>query len=447
MPGHVGRRAIVLGGSMAGLFAARALADAYAEVVVVDRDVLSGVAEPRRGVPQGKQVHGLQARGQQGLEELFPGITEELRRSGAVIGDMAGSVRLYAGGERMRNAHAGLVAIAVSRPFLERHVRARVVALPNVRFFEQCDVVGLRFNDDRSRVTGVVVHHQDDDAQETLDADLVVDATGRGSRTPVWLGEAGYPTVAEEKMKIGLGYATRHYRLGSDPFEEHEIELAVISSPVTPRGAIAMKVEDDRVIVTAYGMLGDHPPTDPAGFDDFVKSLQVPDIYEAMQDMVPISEPIGYKFPANLRRRYEHMARFPKGLLVTGDAVCSFNPAYGQGMTSAAVGGLMLRDHLREHGDPVARQFFRALARNAVDPPWELMTSADLSFPGVEGKRTFMIKLGHRFMGRVQVAMTRDAEVAKAFMRVFGLVERADSLMRPRMLLRVLRASRGAASH
>ncbi|UCM87584.1 FAD-dependent oxidoreductase [Streptomyces marincola] len=434
-------RAIVIGGSIAGLFAARVLSDHFAEVVVVDRDEISGVTEPRRGVPQGRQVHGLQARGQIILEELFPGITKQIVADGGVIGDMCADIRWFLHGKRMRPARTGLAALTVSRPFLERYLRERVAAIPQVRFVERCNVLSLETTADRARVTGVrMLREEAAGTEEVLDADLVVDAAGRGSRVPAWLTELGYPKVEEERKKIGLGYTTRQYRIVDSPYAENEVSIGIVSSAAEPRGAIAARIEDDRVTITAYGLLGDHPPTDPEGFDAFLGSLRVPDAHRALAGLEPVTEPVGYRFPANQRRRYERMGRFPAGLLVTGDGVCSFNPTYAQGMTVAAVSALVIRRHVAGGGTPDPLAYLRDLAREAVDGPWELMAGGDLAFPGVEGERTFHVRLVLAYMRRLQEATTVDERVADAFMRVFGLVDPPGTLMRPGLAARVLTA-------
>ena len=209
--------AVVLGGSIAGLLAARVLADAYAEVTVLDRDALTPGVAPRRGVPQGRHIHALLARGQSALEELFPGFTEELVAHGAPVGDMLGDARLLLGGHRLARAETGLRVVSVSRPLLEDRIRARVRTLRAVSFAPPCDVVGLRPSHDGRRVTGVrVLRRADASAEETLTADLVVDATGRGSRTPRWLASLGFGRPKEEQVRVDVGYATRRYRLPAD---------------------------------------------------------------------------------------------------------------------------------------------------------------------------------------------------------------------------------------
>ncbi|MEU9834995.1 FAD-dependent monooxygenase [Streptosporangium sp. NPDC048047] len=432
-------RAVVLGGSLAGLFAARVLADAYDEVLIVDRDVLIGVEGPRRGCPQSRHINGLLARGQQVMEELYPGITEELFADGVPTGDLAGNVRWYFHGKPIKQQHAGLVCVAASRPKLEHHIRERTRALTNIAFAERHDILGLETTPDNSRVTGVRVQPLEEEGagEKVIDADLVVDATGRGSRTPIWLEALGYARVEEERTKIGLGYVTQHYRLTADPYHG-DLSINPVASPELPRGAIFTKTDGDRVELTTYGILGDHPPTTQEGLYEWIKSLAVPDIYDALQHAEPLDEPVAFRFPTTLRRHYEKMTRFPDGLLVTGDAVCCFNPVYAQGMTVAALSALVIRQHLHTGAAPDPFQYFSDLSRNVIDQPWEMTHTVDLSFPGVEGERPLQLRVAQAFLGLVQTAATRDGVVAAAYMRGAGLIDGPEALMRPKMLARIL---------
>lgn len=434
-------RAVVLGGSIAGLFAARVLSDAYDEVVVVDRDALVAVTGPRRSRPQGRHINAMHARGRVVMEELFPGITDELIADGCPSGDFAGACRWFFNGVPIKREDIGYIAVPATAPLMERHIRERTQALAGVRFAEERDIVGLRMTADRGRVTGVRVQAAGSDTEEVIDADLVVDATGRGSRTPVWLEEFGYPRVEEERKKIGLGYTTQHYRLHDDPWGG-DLAFIPVAFPDSPRGAIFTKTDHGNVELTAYGLLGDHPPTDQKGFHEFVESLAAKDIHEALRHAEPLDEPVAYRYPTTLRRRYEKMKHFPEGLLVTGDAVTSFNPVYAQGMTVAALSALTLRDHLAS-GAPRPLRYFRDLAKDVIDPPWDMTNTVDLSFPGVDGKRTLKVRIGQKFLKRVQIAATRDAKVTTAYMRSAGMIDRPEALMRPGMILRVLWNSRG----
>lgn len=442
MPSHIGDRAVVLGGGMAGLLAARVLADAYAEVRVVDRDELTGVCGPRRGVPHGRHAHALLARGQQILEELFPGLQADLDAAGIPTGDLAGNLRWYFNGKRLRQADSGLASVSATRPVLEAHVRDRVAGLPNVKFMERHGVRGLQTTADKRRVTGVRVLAEDGGGlEETLDASLVVDATGRGSRTPVLLQELGYERPAEERVKVDLAYTTRHYRLNVDPYGS-DLSINPVASPANPRGAFFPKLADGTSQLSLTGLLGDHPPTDPEGFLAFVKTLAAPEIYEAVREAEPVDDPVTFRFPASVRRRYEQLRRFPDRLLVIGDGVCSFNPVYGQGMTVAALEAIVLRDLLRRGSAPDPLRFFKDISA-VIDSPWDISAGGDLAFPGVVGARTLKVRVGNAYMSRLHKAATRDAAVTEAFFRVAGLVDPPQALMRPGLVLRVLRKSAG----
>ncbi|WP_199522501.1 NAD(P)/FAD-dependent oxidoreductase [Geodermatophilus marinus] len=435
-----GDRAVVAGASMAGLLAARVLAERCTRVTVVDRDALAeGPERPRRGVPQGGHLHALLGRGQQALEELLPGLTRELTGRGAPLGDQLGDTRMYFGGHRMARARSGLSLLCASRPLLEDAVRARVAATPGVDVVPRCALVGLEISADRRRVTGARVRRDGRD-EEVITADLVVDATGRGSRIPTWLAALGLPAPAEERIRIGLGYATRVYRarpgaLGGD--------LGIMCAPVPPhgRGGALAVLEGDRWMVTLIGVLGDHPPTDPAGFLDFARSLPHPDVRDALTSAEPLGDPAPFRFPAGVRRRYERVRELPEGLLVLGDAFCSFNPVYGQGMTVAALEALALRDQLRRRRPPQPLAFHRHVAR-VVDAPWELAVGGDLAFPGVEGRRTAKTRVLGAYVDRLHAAAETDAALATAFLRVAALVDPPTALVGPGTVLRVLRHGR-----
>jgi 2-polyprenyl-6-methoxyphenol hydroxylase-like FAD-dependent oxidoreductase len=439
MDRQIGDRAVVLGAGMAGLLTARVLAGSYGQVTVIDRDELPDTPRHRRGVPHGRHLHALAARGQQTLEELFPGLTVELVANGAPAGNLLTDARLYLSGHRLRQADTGLVLLCASRPFLERHIRARLRALPNLVFLDRCDVVGLATTPDGGRVTGArVLRRADGSAEEVLAADLVVDATGRGSRIPAWLDALGYPRPEREQVRIGLGYATRTYRL---PAAALDGDLAVLqaATPQHPRTGAIQALEGNRWMLTLAGILGDHPPTDPAGFLAFARSLRFPDIYEAIRDAEPLDDPVGFRFPASVRHRYERLDRFPDGLLVMGDAVASFDPIYGQGMSVAALEALALRRHLEQGVEPRPRRWFRDLAR-LVDVPWDMSAGGDLVFPGVQGHRTRKVGLIAAYLTRLHAAAEHDAHLASAFIRVAGLVAPPQSLLRPGVVLRVLRS-------
>lgn len=437
MNSQVGNRAVVLGGSMAGLLAARVLADAFAEVVVVDRDKLTEVSTARRGVPQGRHVHGLLARGQQILDELFPGFTDQAIASGVPTGDL-GELRWFFNGLRLRPASTGLVCVSADRPVLESQVRARVAALPNVSFAEECDIVGLQTEPGGRRVTGARIQRRAaGSAEETLAADLVVDATGRGSRTPAWLEELGYPRPAEDSIKIDLTYTTKHFRLPDESILNGDLSINPVSTPSNHRGAFFSRVQDGRSILSLTGVLGDAAPTDPDGFMDWVRSLPVPDVYDVIKDAEPLDDAVSFHYPASVRRRYDQLEELPDRLLVLGDAACSFNPVYGQGMTVAAQEALVLREHLAK-GMPDSLVFEKDIV-GVIEVPWQISAGGDLGFPEVEGPRPPEVQMMNSYMALLQSAATRDGMVTRTFMRVAGLVDPPTELMSPDTIYRVLK--------
>ncbi|KAA9377617.1 FAD-binding monooxygenase [Microbispora cellulosiformans] len=440
MGNRVADRVVLLGGSMCGLLAARVLADAFAEVVIVDRDDLTDVTGPRRGVPHGRHAHGLVARGHQILEGQFPGLTEQMRAAGVEPGDFNGDIRWYVNGRRLKPSRSGLVSVPATRPVLEHHVRLRVRNIPNVVFMEGYDVAGLATTPDGDTVTGARIQRRAEGSrEEVLDADLVIDATGRGSRAPAWLADLGYARPEEERVTIGLAYTTRHYRLRSDPFGD---DLAIIPAPTPdhPRGAFFYKLPGygGRIELSLTGMLGDHPPADPEGFEAFARSLPVPEIYEAIRDAEPLDDPVTFRFPASVWRHYERLGRFPERLLVMGDAVCSFNPLYAQGMTVTALESLTLRRHLASGRLPRPAAFLRDVAAN-VRGPWEFSAGADLGYPGAEGRRTPRTRLANAYVARLQSAAVHDARLGDAFIRAAGLIDPPQALLRPANVARVLR--------
>ncbi|WNV84546.1 FAD-dependent oxidoreductase [Umezawaea sp. Da 62-37] len=429
-------RAVVLGGSIAGLLAARVLAETFTEVVVVDRDELLGVTTPRRGVPQGRHIHGLLARGHQILDELFEGFTEDALAGGALTGDL-GEHRWFFAGHEARKAVTGMKYISATRPVLEGFVRDRVAALGNVKFLEHHDVVGLVASPDHKRVVGARVHSG---TESTVEGDLVVDATGRGSRTPAFLEELGYGRPEEERIKIDFSYTTRVYRLPDESVMDGVRSVNPLPSPVTRRSAFFSAMEDGKWVLSVGGVLGDRAPADPEGFMEYVRSLPVPDIHRVVADAEAITEPVSFRFPDSVRPRYDRLARLPDGLVVLGDAACSFNPVYGQGMTVAAQEALVLREHLRR-GQPEPRAFQRAIAK-VVDVPWGVSAGGDLAYPEVVGPRPLKVRIMNAYMGKVMGAACRDPEVLTAFMRVAGLVDPPQALLKPAMARRVLRRSR-----
>lgn len=443
----VGRgHAVVIGGGMAGLLSARVLSDHFGNVTIVERDRFPEGAEGRKGVPQGRHLHALLPRGQEILEELFPGLAEDLISTGAIPCDVpAESSWFRAGGYRVRYA-TGKNGLLMTRPFLEGGVRRRVRALSNVGFLPRHAVTGLVSNADHDRVIGVTVRRRAKEAPiKEIQADLVVDAGGRGSRAPAWLKEMGYERPVEEKIGIGVGYTTRLYRRRPDDLPGTKFAVVQATPPDDRRFGVILRVEGERWMVTLGGYLGERAPTDEAGFVEYARSLPAPEIYDTIKDAESLGGAARFDFPANLRRRYERLGRLPEGYLVTGDALCSFNPAYGQGMTVAALETKALDACLREGREHLPRRFYRR-ASKVVDTPWRLTAGADLAHPGATGRRTRASKIFRWYFGHVLRTATWDERVCRALSEVTGLVAPPGVLFRPPIAWRVLVKARPTPS-
>jgi 2-polyprenyl-6-methoxyphenol hydroxylase-like FAD-dependent oxidoreductase len=433
---RMGQHAIVIGGSLAGLAAAASLAERYDRVTVVERDRLPTDAGHHTGVPQGRHGHILLPAGLRGLTDLLPGIVDDLQARGAHIVGMP-DVRFHIAGGSLCPDDARLEIVGATRPLLEAVMRARVRALPGVGFLEDHEARGLVTTPDRTRVAGVRVRARGTRAVRTLDGNLVVDASGRGSPSSRWLADLGYAAPPEERLAVGVHYVTRLFR--RRPADLDGCRHVVSSVPPDGRrGGFAVSVEDDRCLITLIGVLGERPPTDLPGFVDYARTLETRDLHELADGATPTDEASTGAFPAYLRRRYDRLRRFPGRYVVLGDAVCSLNPLYAQGMTMAIREAAVLGQVLDRHGhDGVGRTFFRR-TRSLIDSAWKLATSADLGHPEVDGRRTLGWRLLNSYISRLFRAAHRDAAVANAYLRVVSMTAQPPTLVHPRIVWRVL---------
>ncbi|WP_328519730.1 NAD(P)/FAD-dependent oxidoreductase [Kribbella sp. NBC_00359] len=432
------------------------LTEHFARVIIVERDELSGEwagdpeADPRerevrRGVPQGRHAHGLLAAGLNVVEQLFPRAAAELVAAGVPSGDVLGNVRFCANGYRLRQVPSGMTALSFSRPYLENYLRAKVFALPGVEVWSGTDIVDLAADEGGARVTGAAVQRRDGGAVQTIAADLVVDATGRGSRAPRWLADLGYERPREERLYVDLAYVSRHYKV--DPASlDGDIAIIIGPSAAAPRGGAVMLQEAGRAVITLFGILGDHAPVDDAGYRAYAGRLPLPYVADIIEASVPLDDPVKFRYPGSVRHRYDRLRRFPKGFVVLGDAMCSFNPMYGQGMSVAAVEALRLGDALARDGGAGfdALRFFRTV-RPVVDIPWQIATGGDAALPGVDGPRDARTRMVNRYLDRLYASAAHDEVVSLAFSRVTNLLDPPTALLRPAIAARVL-GRRGQAA-
>jgi 2-polyprenyl-6-methoxyphenol hydroxylase-like FAD-dependent oxidoreductase len=441
--------AVVLGAGMAGLLAARVLAGHFEQVTVVDRDRLPDRPAFRRGVPQSRHLHVLLGRGLEYLEQLFPGFEADLVAAGAPVVEGSESLWLNAAGWS-RRYRSPIRLLGASRELIEWQVRTRVTALDNLQVLEGCEAVGVLTDPSRDVVTGVRLRSRDGGANATgpatdLPADLVVDASGRQSRAPQWLAELGYQPPAETSINSLLGYASRQYVI-PDGFQADWRMLVINAKPPgNARSGALVPIEGGRWMVALIGAGRDYPPTDDAGFLEFARRLRSPLLYETIKDAKPISPIYSFRNTDNRRRHFERLRRWPEQFLVIGDASCTFNPIYAQGMTVTAMTAVALDHILAEHWrrsdtDPLgrARRAQRQVARTSAGA-WTMATTEDLRYPWTKGGRLDLsTRIMHRYADRVLEVANGNPKVNTAFVNVVNLRHPPTSLLRPRVLLAVL---------
>jgi 2-polyprenyl-6-methoxyphenol hydroxylase-like FAD-dependent oxidoreductase len=442
------RDALIIGGSLAGLFAARVLADYFNTVTILDRDIFPPTPDHRNGVPQSYHAHGLLPTAFPIIEQLFPGIINDLCKDGAdVVSDMIPLAIVSPKGLLpLPKMHE--VSISFSRPLLEWHVRNHISKFDNIHIDTNTEVIGLLTTSDRTGVIGVQMHERGvkdckSDVNTRLYSDLVVDASGRHSKAPLWLAELGYGEPRVETINSNLRYASRFY-LKPVQFPANWQNLIINGRPPNDQSGVILSVDHGRWHVTLGGMAGKAPPIDEEGFLQWAHSLTDPSIYEAIRISQPLTPIRGYGTPENHLRHFELMQRWPTGFIVTGDAVCAFNPIYGQGMTVSAFDAMILMRCLQEQQNSPGLNFeqhFQQQLAGTIATPWLLATSEDLRWPTVRLKgaksnpRLYFLR---RYLDLVIYASIVEPKIAQAYFNVLILATPLHSLTRVSMAARIL---------
>ncbi|PCR89576.1 NAD(P)/FAD-dependent oxidoreductase [Natrinema ejinorense] len=426
-------RAIVVGSGVAGLCAARVLADRFTEVIVIEQDPLPDEPSTRRGVPQASQPHVLQEAGRATLEDLFPDYGEALLSTGGLLIDAASDLSYYYDGGYLANGPKRIPMYCASRPLFERTLRTRVTAIDEITVRTRTTLIDY-LTEDTTRIHGVEVRGQNAEKTE-LDADLIVDATGRTSRTPNWLKEHGYRPPPVEEIQVDVTYSTVVIDRPTD--ERHAI--IVPPSPPRTRGGAVLPIEDGRWLVTVQGIHGERAPTDPDEVVSFANSLPNDEVAQLLETHEWLGDEVRhYPFPSNVRRRYEALDRFPDGLLVTGDAIASFNPLYGQGMSVAALDALELHHALAAgQRESLSSRFFRRVA-SVIDTAWTIAIGADLEYPQANDPTPRKAKLLGWYLSRLRQGAQSDGTLTDAFLRVSTMEKDPLSLVRPSVIRRTL---------
>lgn len=440
--GRAGRHAVVVGGSLAGLLAAHVLAEHTDRVTVVERDRFPDGTAARSGVPQGRHPHVLLAGGQSALESLLPGFLAELRAAGAPKVGLPTNLVLWQNGRWFRRVPETTHIYTGSRAQLEELVRRRVLANPLISVVEGTDVVGLL--GDATRVRGVLLRDRSGEERgerRTLEADLVVDASGCGTKASQWLTEIGAEAPYEETIDTGLAYASRVYRGKSGVLDGVTAGYYVYPSPDQVHAGGALPLEDGSHLVIVSGLRGDEPPTDEDEFVTYTKRLPHPLLHRWLDEAEPLTPPFGFRRTANVRRRYDLSTRGPAGFLATGDALCTFNPIYGQGMAVAAMNAVALRDALTDaRRTPTTRRVQQALLTSSR-LAWDISAGADRKMPGavgnaVEGRPAD--RVADWYLQRVTDCAPGDPVVGRAFRAVLTLSAPVTALFAPPVARAVL---------
>ena len=448
VPPPSGRHAIVIGGSMAGLLAARVLADHFDRVTIVDRDRLPVEAKFRDGVPQSRHLHALLKRGLSVLEELFAGLESELLAAGAVRLTGRDFLRMSAAGWARR--FEGPPLIAATRELIEWSVRSRTLQHPKVSVLQEQEIVGLLVASDSATVAGVQVRargsHRHQALTVPLYGELVVDASGRNSKAPEWLEAIGFAKPQETLINSFLGYSSCVFAPRPGFQADWKVLMLGDKPPAMPRAGALFPIEGDRWMVTLAGYGRDYPPTNMAGFMEFARSLRSDILYQTIKDAKPLSRINGFRSTLNQRRHFESLTRWPERFVVVGDAACAFNPVYGQGMSVAAMTAVALNHGLEEHFQRFgvadmtgfARRMQRTVAK-ASQGAWVIATGADARYPTTEGRQPrFVDRAMHAYLDRVIEVSMQDATVNEAFLRVVHLLDAPPALFRPAVALRAL---------
>jgi 2-polyprenyl-6-methoxyphenol hydroxylase-like FAD-dependent oxidoreductase len=444
--------ALVIGGSLAGLLMGRVLANHFDRVTIVERDVYPDQPVPRKGVPHSRFPHTLMLRGQQIFEQLFPGLKAELIDRGAIELDSMQDLVFCTSAGLAARAPSGLMLLAFSRDLLDWSIRRRLAAFPEVQFLTKASVRGLLTNAEHTKIVGISLHRHEDsniEVGENLYADLIVDASGKASRTPEWLEALGYQPPPETKVNAFVGYVAQIYQPPSNLSVDWKMMFMPSAPPHQRRGGAIFPIEGDesnpqqaRWIVSLVGGDRDYPPTDEEGFLAFACSLPMPILVEAMRQAIPLTPPYAYYGNENRLRHYEQLSHSPARLIVVGHAACLLNPTYGQAMTVASLEAMIVDQFFQHHSiddlDQQTHSLQKQLAK-AHQEAWSTATGMDNRYHSTQGKP---ISASSRFVSwywdqLMEIGINR-ASVHHTFLEVLHMLKPSISLFQPSILAQVL---------
>ncbi len=431
------QQVIVIGGSIAGLLFARVLSDYFDKVIILERDSLTDKVTSRSGVPQDRHGHLLMAKGQQILESFFPTLKEDFRHANLPEIQWGIDTRILMSGNWMKETDLGIRTFACSRIWLENYIRRSVIGISNVQIIDQARVETLTSH---NGIIDGVVYQQGKD-QQTLSADLVVDASGKQSKLPDWLAALGYSTPDVTTIDPGMGYATRWYKKPADFNDGWKlfISYARPECGLYRSGAI-VESEGDTWMAILGGTNGDFAPTHEEEYEQFLKSLASPKVYKYLQSAEPTSPIYGYRDTANRWRHYEKLVDFPSGIIAVGDAVSAFNPIYAQGMTVITLEAQLLAEMLAISPYDTNAGFSKSYQQNIskiVQQAWRLSATADSLLPNAIGvKPNPLLILGQKYINALTEIMPKDVVISRAILNTMHMLESPLKLTHPQILIK-----------
>jgi 2-polyprenyl-6-methoxyphenol hydroxylase-like FAD-dependent oxidoreductase len=447
----LGRRAVVVGAGVGGLSAAGALAEHFEQVEMLERDRLPPHVGTRSGTPQDRHAHGLLAGGLEALSDIFPGFAQDLARAGAVPVKVAQEVRYErADVGLLPQRDFGRSVLCASRPLIEHVLRRRVAALANVALRPGCRVTEI-LPATGDAATPAVQFDTGQGRPETLDADLVVDASGRGAATLALLDTLGRDRPEVTEIGVDISYATAVVPIPANAPPEWKLVLTLPDPPVLSRLVVLLPMEGDRWIVTISEHGGAARLETWADFLEALRGLHSQTAYNALRHAAPPEEIRHYGFIASQWRHFERLPALPRGVLPIADALCRFNPVYGQGMSSAAQQARLLAEMLRHSAtdaDPLGamQAGFMAQVPTILHTPWNMSANADFTFPGTRGERPANFEEGQQFEAALFRAAVVDPVVHRTLMDVAQLLKPATLLQEPEMQRRIEAAASSLAA-
>ncbi|MEO1391625.1 MAG: FAD-dependent monooxygenase [Cyanobacteria bacterium J06634_5] len=438
IPNHPESHAIVMGGSITGLLAGRVLANHFRHVTIIERDTYPAKPNSRPGVPQSRFLHVLLQRGQLILEELFPGLTQELVSKGVPLLKDCEDIAFYSQYGAAKKEASRIEMLSPTRGLLDWTIRDRLRQRKNLSFLEGSQVTGLIATPNRTGIAGVEVQTQQ--GANTLLAELVVDASGKTSKTPQWFQRLGYEAPPETLIDAHIGYAHRFFQRPKNWANRWQAVVIWPNQPEHNRAGILYPVEGDLWIVGLGGAAPELPPTDEAGYLDYARTLASPEIYEAIKSAKPVSDIYLYCGNENRRRAYEKLSSFPDNFLVMGHAACAFNPVYAQGMTMAAIEAQLLDRALQKLSAPLRPGWNHTLQRQfsqAEDIPWAMATEMDQRCIQRNQPQSILARFQTWYQNQFLQLATQDSEVYRRMMLVTHMLKTPSSLLAPSLLWKV----------